>query len=86
MKEMKLKKITKTRSHHKCILTKRPDNHNGSWCCDKIKGASKCLSGITAFYQAKGIECWRCNKCDFDLCIKCMQADRFIELMSYRED
>ena len=84
---MKFEKVAKTRSHPKCWLTKRPDNHSGNWRCDKVKGVSSCLSGIHSFYSnAVGVECWRCNKCDFDLCIKCMQADRFIELMSYRED
>jgi hypothetical protein len=24
------------------------------------------------FYQGKHIARWRCNECDFDLCLKCM--------------
>ena len=45
----------RTRSHHSCTLTKHHDNHSGTWACDKVKGVSDCLSGITGFYQSKGI-------------------------------
>ena len=39
-----------TRSKPGVTLTKHPDNHSGSCRCDKIKGLSKCLSGMTEFY------------------------------------
>ena len=70
---------------HPCKMTKRPDNHKGGWTCDLITGATKCLSGITN-YNTIGYEGWYCAKCDFDLCKKCMQADRFIEMVTGRED
>ena len=77
---------TVTRSHKSCILRKHPDNHHGSWACDKVKGASFCLKGLESFYQSKGHQGWRCSQCDFDLCISCMQADKFIEMLLSRED
>ena len=83
---IQLEKQIRTRSHKSCILTKHNDNHAGSWACDKVKGVSECLSGITGFYQSKGIQGWRCSNCDFDLCIKCTQADKFIEMLLSRED
>ena len=85
MQDIELPYEVKTRSHP-CTVYKRPSNHGGGWRCDKIKHASKCLSGITGFHQAKGIECWRCDHCDWDLCIKCMKADKFIEMIANRED
>ena len=86
MQHLEIDRCVVTRSHPNCVLTKRPDNHSGNWRCDRVKGTSKCLSGIHSFYMAKGIPCWRCNKHDCDMCIKCMQADKFIEMMTNRED
>ena len=37
-------------SSHPCPLEKHPISHNNGWNCDKIKGADRCLSGLTAFY------------------------------------
>ena len=68
------------------MLVKHPDNHSGTWDCDRVEGVNYCLSGLTGFYQSKGIAGWRCSKCDFDICIKCAQADRFIEMLLSRED
>ena len=86
MQDLQFEEMCIARSHPNCTVRKRPSNHSGSWACDKIKGASFCLSGITGFGMAKGIECWRCNNCDWDLCIKCMKADKFIEMITNRED
>ena len=86
MEGIEFEDVDRARSHPSCQVVKHLPNHSGSWNCDKVKGASKCLSGLTGFYQSKGIEGWRCAKCDWDLCIKCMQADRFIEMISNRED
>jgi hypothetical protein len=36
-------------SHH-CVLNQKDKDHNGNSNCDKIKGAHKCLSGLTDFY------------------------------------
>jgi hypothetical protein len=43
-----------------------------NWLCDGKKLPEKCFSGITDFYQTKGFERFRCDKCDFDLCRNCM--------------
>jgi hypothetical protein len=69
-------------------LTKHPEKKTnaGTWNCDKIKGADRCLSGLTGFYQSKGIPAYHCEACDFDLCEKCMRADLFIQMHPLRED
>ena len=85
LQHIELEKVCFTRSHPGCEMKKRPSNHGGNWICDLLEGTSKCLSGIKS-YNTQGYECWRCDDCDFDLCILCMQADRFIEMMTNRED
>lgn len=76
---------------HKCVLEKRPADQDNGWNCDKMKGAKRCLSGMTDYYMAKlanpVIQGFRCLKCDFDLCTRCTKADIFIhqELLN-RED
>ena len=60
------------------------DDHSGVNSCDKATGASKCLSGITGLNQSKGIPMWRCSEIDFDMCIKCAQADKGIEALLYK--
>ena len=67
-------------------LTKHPPNKNNGWNCDRIKGANKCLSGLTGFHQSTGIPAYHCVPCDFDLCEKCMRADIFISIHGNRED
>lgn len=42
--------------------------HDNGWACDARKLAGGCRSGITGFDLSKGIERWRCEQCDFDLC------------------
>lgn len=73
-------------SSHPCPLQKHPANHNNGWNCDKIKGADRCLSGLTGFYQSTGVPGYRCVDHNFDLCEKCMRADLFIERNGQRED
>ena len=85
LEQITIADTVKTRSHG-CQIKKHPTNHCGTWACDKVKGAKTCLSGIKGFYQSKGIDGWRCVGCDFDMCIKCMQADHFISLHESRED
>ena len=60
LQDIEFEKHTHAPSHHTCVVVKHPDNHSGSWACDKVQGASYCLSGITGFYQSKGIAGWRC--------------------------
>ena len=70
---------------HKCELIKRKYMSSG-WKCDLLKGARKCFSGITGFYQTSNIQGWRCDGCDFDLCIKCMQVDNLVMNLVSRDE
>jgi hypothetical protein len=47
-------------------------NANNGWACDGRNLEKKCLSGINGFNQTNSIPRFRCEKCDFDLCKKCM--------------
>jgi hypothetical protein len=71
---------------HMHDLSKHPPDINNGWNCDKLAGATKCLTGLTAFYQSKGIPGYRCQNCNYDLCEKCMRADIFISIHGNRED
>lgn len=52
---------------HKCTLKRTECNRNPSWTCD----IETCCSGITEAHQAKFTQSWRCDDCDFDVCLKC---------------
>ena len=67
-------------------LTKKPDNHRGSCNCDGRHPFGHCLSGLTAFHQSKGIKMWENRSNDYDICIKCAQASRFIEMILNKEE
>lgn len=43
------------------------------WLCDGAKKPSGCKSGISQFYQSAGLNRYRCNICNHDLCQKCVQ-------------
>ena len=43
-----------------------------NWLCDGKDLKEKCLGGITDFYQTKGVERFRCDYCNYDLCKYCM--------------
>lgn len=70
---------------HKHPLIKHKPGHHTNWRCDRITGAAVCKSEINS-YNSNGVQGWRCNQCDFDLCIACMQVSKFIERMTQRED
>ena len=42
------------------------------WLCDGKDLKEKCLSNLTDFYQTKGVERFRCEICNYDLCKNCM--------------
>ena len=47
--------------------------NNERWLCDGKSFQGECLSGINDFNnKIEGIERFRCEKCDFDLCKNCM--------------
>ena len=71
---------------HTHILRMHSPNHHQSWRCDRIKGAKVCKSNINS-YNSMGVRGWRCNACDFDLCIACLKTEKFITMCSdNRED
>lgn len=42
------------------------------WGCNGRMLEQKCFSGTTGFNQTKGFLRFRCESCDFDLCLNCM--------------
>ena len=42
------------------------------WLCDGKDLKEKCLSGIRDFFQTKGVERFRCEYCNYDLCRNCV--------------
>ncbi len=55
--------------HHHPLTTINKDNR---WACDGRKFTGGCVSGITDFDQTTGMKRFKCEKCDFDLCEKCL--------------
>lgn len=47
---------------------------NGRWFCDGRKEVGGCKSGITGPRQSVGVNRFRCDECDYDLCEKCYLA------------
>lgn len=45
---------------------------DSEWFCDGRKLENKCYSGTTDIGQNQNIPRFRCEKCDFDLCLNCM--------------
>ncbi|CAK9045407.1 unnamed protein product [Durusdinium trenchii] len=45
-------------------------SEDNGWGCD-ARSDGGCLSGITGFHQTKGMNRFRCDRCDFDYCEKC---------------
>jgi len=58
-------------TEHKHLLKYLGVDESG-WACDGRKLEDKCASGITDYNQTKNIPRFNCAKCDFDLCLKCM--------------
>ena len=52
------------------VLLPLGTSKDNGWGCDGRKDGG-CLSGITGFCQTKGMNRFRCEKCDFDYCEKC---------------
>ena len=77
-----------TRSKPGVNLKKKTDDHEGTSDCDFGKYILNrgCLSGLTGFYQSEGIEMWESRDHNYDICLKCAQADRFIEMVLNEEE
>ncbi len=67
------------------IKKQKPGEVNG-WDCDARAHFGKCFSGLTGFYQSKGVEGYSCRPCNFDICKKCLQVELFIQMIQNRED
>lgn len=59
--------------HHHLLTFLGCEKDNG-WGCDGESFPGGCKSGFVGFHQTSGIKRFRCNDCDFDLCLKCMNA------------
>eukprot|EP00347_Sterkiella_histriomuscorum_P023409 403334748 len=58
-------------TNHKCNLS-GPIARDSGWACDSMSNfATKCLGGITEFYQTTGVQEYRCEVCGFDSCLDC---------------
>ena len=68
-----INKHYKTKVHpHSLVCLGKSEVDN--WLCDGKNLVGGCLSGITGFFQTKGVERFRCKECDFDLCRYCMYS------------
>jgi len=56
------------RCHDHLLVQSRVDN---GWRCDGIMNGG-CKSGITNYNQSRGMNRYRCDLCDFDLCDQCL--------------
>ena len=84
LNEITLKETMKVPSHIHQLEKHDGKYARGGWNCDKIRGAKKCLSGLTGFFQSGGVPGYYCRGCNFDMCENCMKADLFIELANGR--
>jgi len=56
-----------------CHALERCLRDNG-WACDGMNQRGGCFSGTTGFHQTTGMQRFRCEKCDYDLCGKCFYS------------
>ena len=64
------KKYTVSVHEHPLIYLEK-DN---GWGCDGRRIVGGCKSGFTGFYQTGGALRFRCVGCDYDLCVRCLEA------------
>ena len=59
------------------------------WKCDAPKLSEltekKCYHGMTEFGHGINTQRWRCQSCDFDLCLKCVQHYAYTPIENIRE-
>mmetsp|Transcript_89889 Transcript_89889/g.141960 ORF Transcript_89889/g.141960 Transcript_89889/m.141960 type:complete len:958 (+) Transcript_89889:184-3057(+) len=60
------------RSHEMEYLATSRDTDG--WACDGRFQPGGCRSGITDYHQTKGVDRYRCERCDYDLCRKCVES------------
>jgi len=71
-----LKNDERVRSHPSCTVSKLPETYLGKHICSKIKDHNVCLGGDALK------ESWFCEKCTWMMCVKCMEAEKFYEMMT----
>ena len=55
--------------------------------CDKIKGATDCMLGLTKEYALnEHVGVWFCYNCNWCICEKCLKADMLIKNLTECED
>ena len=54
--------------NHECVLF-RSERING-WACNE----KNCKLGLNEFYKSDYISCWRCDDCDYDICVEDLLA------------
>ena len=77
MNYYKMKKFYEINKTYKVSVHSHPllflgVSESDTWLCDGKELKDKCMSGINDFYQTRGVERFRCDLCDFDLCKNCM--------------
>ena len=66
-----INKLYRTSAHYH-NLKRLGKSEKVNWLCEGKNFSGGCFSGITGFYQTKGVERFRCDECNFDLCRNCM--------------
>jgi len=67
--EKRTQLISSLHPHHLCRCYV-----DDGWKCEGHSQEGGCRSGITGVRQSKGILRYRCEKCNYDLCEKCLAA------------
>lgn len=47
-------------------------SRDNGWVCDGAKGGRRCARGMLKTFQSRGVERFRCDECDFDMCDMCL--------------
>eukprot|EP01022_Parablepharisma_sp_SALTPOND_P006184 TRINITY_DN12511_c0_g1_i4.p1 TRINITY_DN12511_c0_g1~~TRINITY_DN12511_c0_g1_i4.p1 ORF type:complete len:163 (+),score=0.08 TRINITY_DN12511_c0_g1_i4:120-608(+) len=66
----KIPEKVKVSTHHHPLYLVNVDN---GWACSGMQLPGGCESGITRFFQTKGMQRYTCGVDDYDLCVKCLQ-------------
>lgn len=59
-------------------MKKHEEGHHTHWGCDRVTGCGVC-KGKSKIPRGQYIEAWRCDPCDFDLCIVCMKINKWFD-------
>ena len=56
---------------HECEMRRQLRPRGTSWACGGTDFHGGCASGFSGSSEAEHIPSWRCQRCSFDLCLKC---------------